>query len=71
MSYEGMTPEELEAEANRILAGDLQNRQSNKARVAEYPILSEYQLERRRRREVPFTSLGILDKVELGLRTDD
>lgn len=65
-----MTPEELEEVADQILAADLKSRRPTKVRDKEYPILSKPQLERRRRREVPFSSLGIIDKVELGLRTD-
>jgi hypothetical protein len=64
-------PDDLEKVADALLEGDLKNRKCNKARTEEYPVLSKTQLERRRRREVPFSSLHIMDKIELGIRTDE
>lgn len=65
-----MSPEELEDVADQILAEDLRSRKPTKSRDREYPILSEHQMERRRRREIPFSSLSTSEKVRLGLRTD-
>lgn len=64
------TPQDLERMADELLEAELRSKRSNKARLEEYPILSKYQLLRRRKREIPFSSLNVHDKLALGLRTD-
>lgn len=55
----------LELEADKLLAEELTNKKSNKAKTCN--ILSDSQIARRQRREVPFTDLGIKDKLKFGV----
>lgn len=63
--------DELEKMADKILEEDLKSMKSNKARLREYNFLSESQMIRRRRREIPFSSLAVQDKIKLGIPTID
>jgi len=58
----------LELEADRILEQELKNTKSNKAKSIDF--LSEYQLARRQRRELPFSDLSKRDKLRLGIEIE-
>lgn len=71
MDYGKYTPEELERMADKLLEKDLKNKKAYKFRHDEYPILSESQLKRRRRREIPTSCLSNRDRVYLGLKREE
>ena len=58
----------LEIAADEILAADLKNTKSNKSKSCD--ILSDSQLARRQRRELPFTDLSVKDKLKLGIQLE-
>lgn len=58
----------LEIAADEILAADLKNPKSNKSKSCD--ILSDSQLARRQRRELPFTDLSVKDKLKLGIQLE-
>lgn len=58
----------LELEADNLLKEDLTNKKSNKAKTSN--ILSDSQMARRQRREIPFTDLSLKDKLRLGIQID-
>lgn len=59
----------LEEEADRILAGELKNKASNKAKTSG--ILSDSQMARRQRKELPFSDLSIRDRLKYGLNVEE
>jgi hypothetical protein len=64
-----LSEEDLEQMADELLAKDLKCKKCNKTRKEEYPILSINQLDRRRRKEIPFSSLNLSEKIKLGIPT--
>lgn len=63
------TKDPLEEEADRILAGELKDKSSNKAKKSG--ILSDSQLARRQRKELPFSDLSIKDRLKYGLGVEE
>lgn len=64
-----MSKDPLEAEADRLLAAELKDKSSNKAKKSG--ILSDSQLARRQRKELPFSDLSIKDKLRYGLTVEE
>ncbi len=55
---------DLEIEADKLLGSVLKNKKKNKTKTEEYPILSDFQLRRRRAKEIPFSSLSMRQKAK-------
>lgn len=58
----------LEIAADEILAADLRNTKSNKAKSCN--LLSDSQMARRQRHELPFSDLSVRDKLKLGIQLE-
>ncbi len=58
----------LELEADKILEADLKNSKRNKSKSVDF--LSDYQMARRQRREIPFSELNMKDKLRLGIEIE-
>lgn len=58
----------LEIAADEILAADLKNTKSNKSKSCD--ILSDSQIARRQRKELPFSDLSARDKLKLGIQIE-
>ena len=65
--------DDLEKEADELLAPYLKAKKKNKSAKEEYPILSDSQLKRRRSKEIPFSNLSLKqkEKTEAGPEDQD
>lgn len=59
-----LSPKELEALADHLLASDFSDNRKNKSQLTEFPILSPSQLKRRLLAEIPYSNLSEKQRVE-------
>lgn len=58
----------LEMEADKLLSDILKSKKKNKSKISEYPILSDTQISRRSRREIPFSNLSTKQRINARLK---